>query len=170
MPNADGTYEVITPNCLILGRSTNKLVDEGYLGEHLKKPDRYLLVSQVTQDFWKKWTSDVTPMHVVRQKWHETKRNLTPGDIVLVHDASVIKKAYKMAVVDSVKQSMDGLVRSCVLSYRVPNPKDSSEDYSGGKLVRISRSVQRLTLLLSVEEQERSLVIENGQVKAITED
>ena len=93
-----------------------------------------------------------------------------PGDIVLVHDVSVLKKAYKMAVVETVKQSADGLVRSCIVSYRVSNPKDSSENYSGGKLVKISHSVQRLTLLLSVEEQEQNLVIENGKVKAITED
>ena len=71
-----------------------------------------------------------------------------------------------MAVVDSVKFSSDGLVRSCIVSYRIPNPKDSPENYSGGKLIKVSRSIQRLTLLLSVEDQDKSLIVEDGQVKA----
>ena len=165
VPNSDGLFDVITPNCLMLGRSTNAVLDDSNLGEHLKKPDRYLLIKKVTQDFWNRWTSDVTPIHVTRQKWNETKRNLKPGDIVLVHDKSPIRGKYMLGVVDEVKLSSDGLVRSCIVRYRIPSAKDGLEDYSGGKLIRISRSVQRLSLILGVEEQDGHLTVENGQVK-----
>ena len=50
------------------------------------------------------------------------------------------------------------------MSYRIPNAKDKDGEYTGGKLVKISRSVQRLTLLLGIEEQEAPLVVEGGQV------
>ena len=132
--------------------------------ETVKKQDRYQLVKQVTDDFWNRWVSEITPMHVVRQKWHETKRNLQPGDVVLVHGKSELKRGYTMAVVNDVKMSSDGLVRSCDVSYRIPNTKDKIAEYSGGKEIKLSRSVQKLTLLLGVEEQTGRMIVENGRL------
>ena len=74
-----------------------------------------------------------------------------------------------LGVVNEVKLSSDGLVRSCVVRYRIPSAKDGLEDYSGGKLIKISRSVQRLSLILGVEEQNGPLVVENGKVKGQTD-
>ena len=51
------------------------------------------------------------------------------------------------------------------MTYRIPNNKDSLAEYSGGKLIRVSRSVQRLSLLLAMEEQSNQLVVDAGQVK-----
>ena len=79
VPKSDGTFDVITPNCLLLGRSLNTVVDDSDLGSYLKKPERYLLIKSVTQDFWNRWATEVTPIHVTRQKWHEEKQNLKPG-------------------------------------------------------------------------------------------
>ena len=165
MPDADGTFAAITPNCLLLGRSSNSVTVDSRLGENLGQRDRLRLINQVTTDFWSKWTSEVTPLHVVRQKWHQTRRNLQPGDLVLVHDSSVLKGKYTMAIVDSVVVSTDGLVRSCKVSYRIPNSKDKIHQYTGGKLITLSRSVQKLTLLLGVEEQNCQLVVSDGYVK-----
>ena len=164
-PQADGTFRVLTPNCLVIGRSSNKVPDDGLLVETMKKADRYQLVEQITRDFWERWTAEITPMYAIRQKWHQTGRNLTPGDIVLIHDKTPIKGEYKLGKVESVKLSEDGLVRSCVVTYRIPNNKDSLAEYSGGKLIRVSRSVQRLSLLLAMEEQSNQLVVDAGQVK-----
>ena len=78
---------------------------------------------------------------------------------MLVHDSSALKGQYKMAKVDEIKTSSDGRVRSCQVSYRIPYSKDDNHKYSGGKVIKLSRSVQRLTLLLPVEEQTENLVI-----------
>ena len=130
----------------------------------MKKNERYSLIEQVTRDFWKRWSSDVTPLKVIRQRWHETKRNLCPGDIVLIHDENPIKGNYKLAVVKSVKISADGLVRSCDVQYRIPNAKDSSQKYTGGKLIVLTRSVQKLSLVIPIEEQEKQVVVEDNRV------
>ena len=169
-PSADGTYRILTPNCLLMGRSSNAVPDDSNLGEHLKKADRYKLIEQVTCDFWRRWTSEITPQYAVRQKWHESGRNLTVGDEVLVHDSSPIKGQYRMAIVETVKKSLDGKVRSCEVSYRIPYSKDDTHKYSGGKQVKISRSVQRLTLLLPVEEQLVKLDVNDGLVKENVKD
>ena len=107
----------------------------------------------------------MTPIHMIRQKWHATGRNLVVGDIVLVHDTTSFKGRYRIAKVEQVKVSADGIVRSCSVVYRIPNTKDHPHQYSGGKIVKLSRSVQRLTLLLAKEDQETELQVdENGEV------
>ena len=69
-PRDDGTYALITPNQLLLGRSTNVLPDDAALAEDLPMSSRYRMVQHVTSSFWKKWSALVTPGLVHRQKWH----------------------------------------------------------------------------------------------------
>ena len=71
-PEPDGSYKILTPNCLIMGCAVNSAVDDAGLSFNLKSSDRYHLVEQVTSDFWVRWTSEVTPQYVLRQKWHKT--------------------------------------------------------------------------------------------------
>ena len=131
----------------------------------MKKSDRFELVQQVTQNFWTRWTREVIPEAVIRQKWHNSARDLQPDDVVLVHDQSAIKGKYTMAIVESVKTSKDGHVRSAIVGYRIPNPRDKVGEYSGGQWVSLSRSVQRLSLLLPKEEQPVPVIVDNGKVK-----
>ena len=88
-----------------MGGANNFIPDDTGLADQMKKNDRYLLIKQVTHDFWSRWTAEVTPMKVVRQKWHESRCNLNPGDVVLIHEESAIKEKYKLAVVKSVSRS-----------------------------------------------------------------
>ena len=163
-PSANGTYKVLTPNCLLLGRTQNALPDDVQIRSHLKHSERYELIQQVTRDFWSRWVSEVTPLSVIRQKWHDTGRNLRVGDLVLVHDKSPLKGNYTLAKVESVNTSQDGFVRSCMVQYRIPSSRDAIGQYTGGKLVSITRSVQRLTLLLAVEDQMGQMEVEGDQV------
>ena len=166
-PTADGMFPVITPNSLIMGRSTNSAPDDGNLASNLSKSERYQLIAQVTRDFWSRWAVQVTPEHVIRRKWHETGRDLRIGDVVLIHDKSEIKGKYLMGLVDSVCIGKDQRVRSCIVSYMLPRSKDSAGQYSGGKRVVISRSVQRLSLLLPVEEQMEKIEVNGENVQKV---
>ena len=103
---------------------------------------------------------EVTPESLIRQKWHETGRNLKIGDVVLLHENSALKGKYQLGIVDSIKEGKDNLVRSCAIRYTIPNPKDPVNIYSGGKHIRVTRSVQRLTLILPVEEQSIPLDVD----------
>ena len=165
-PREDGTFKVITPNTLLMGRSKNSVPDDANLGDHMKKSDRYELIQQVTSDFWVRWAQEVTPQHVIRQKWHELGRNLQIGDIVLLHDKSPLKGHYTLGIVESVNLGRDRLVRSCEVGYTVSNKRDSIGEYTGGKRITVTRSVQRLTLLLPIEDQQNSLDVEDNVVKA----
>ena len=166
-PSADGVFKVLTPNCLIMGRSTNAVPDDMDLAKHLKKSERYELIQQVTQDFWARWVSEVTPESVIRQKWHETRRDIQPKDLVLVHDKSPVKGKYTLAIVESVVPGKDGRVRSCSVGYRIPKSQEPVRQYTGGRWVSLTRSVQRLTLLLPVEEQTVPMMVVDDTVRVI---
>ena len=99
-------------------------------------------------------------MSIIRAKWPETGRNLKTGDVVLIHLKTPIKGKYTMAIVESVETSKDGLVRSCDVGYRIPKSTDPVDTYTGGKWISLTRSVQRLTLILPVEEQTNPLTVE----------
>ena len=105
----------------------------------------------------------------MRQKWHETGRDLKIGDIVLIHDHTELKGKYRMGIVESVCESQDGRMRSCSVSYTIPNGKDKVSKYSGGRRIVVSRSVQRLTLLLPIEEQDCRIQVIVFEVKKVEE-
>ena len=83
---------------------------------------------------------------------------------MLIHKSSPIKGKYILGIVEAVKASKDELVRSCVVGYRIPNSKDPIGKYSGGRKVSVTRSVQRLTLLLPVEEQHGEVTVEGDHI------
>ena len=51
------------------------------------------------------------------------------------------------------------------MKYTIPNAKDTVGTYTGGRKITVTRSIQRLTLLLPVEEQIHSVEIVNGKVR-----
>ncbi len=161
-PRADGTYEIITPNQLLLGRSLNILPDDSPIVENMNMKERYRLIHHVTSNFWKRWSEEVSPGLVIRQKWHEKSRNLCVGDLVHICESSQLKAKYKLGVVDSVTISADSVVRSAVIRY-VLLQKNAKGD-TNVRVIRVSRSVQRLVLVLPVEEQASPLVVTDDEV------
>ena len=59
----------------------------------------------------------MTPGLVVCQKWHEQTRNLMQGDLVMICETTKMKGKYKLGVVEEVKKSGDGAVRSATVRY-----------------------------------------------------
>ena len=80
-------------NFQLLGKAKgNPAADDGIV-DNSSKSQRAQLVQEVTDHFWQRWASEVTPVWVIRQWWHESKQNLKVGDLVLVHDSSKLKKS-----------------------------------------------------------------------------
>ena len=162
-PREDGTYSLVTPNMLLMGRSVNRLPDDQEVAESLGVTARYRLISHITTAFWHRWSTDVSPGLIVRQKWHVQSRNLRKGDIVMIAEASKLKAKYKLAIVDDVKVSRDNIVRSAVLRY---NNVQNWNNELRARPVRVTRSVQRLVLILPIEEQSSPLDIMDDEHQA----
>ena len=151
-PRDDGSYDILTPNNLLIGRSINVLPDDTKLSSDLGVTDRYRIVNHVTTVFWEKWCKEITPQLIFRQKWHEKTRNLSVGDVVMICEPSQIKAKYKLAIVETVHTSNDGCVRSATLRY---------SNIKGERCTRttVKRSVQRLVLIIPIEEQKSELEV-----------
>ena len=161
-PREDGTFDIITPNNLIHGRSGNFVPDDAEIAAGLPMAARYRLVHHVTNAFWKKWADVVSPSLVVRQKWHQVSRNVHVGDLVMIGESSPIKAKYKLGVVDAVHPSEDGVVRSATVRYVLLQKNNAGRDVV--KNITVKRSVQRLALILPVEEQVTPLEVTDNEL------
>lgn len=149
LPAADSDINVLTPNCLLLGRAT-AANPCGWQPEGSSIKLRYELVQAIGQQFWKHWTELVAPTLITQQKWFETHQNLQVGDVVLVADSNTLKGEYRLAIVTQVHPSPDGCVRSATVSYKNFRVGESVRVYKGTPYTSVKRSVQRLALLVPV--------------------
>ena len=161
-PRSDGSYSLITPNQLLLGRSLNILPDDSDIAAKMPMRARYRRVHEITTNFWNRWSLEVSPSLVTRQKWHEKSRNLCVGDLVRICEPSKLKANYKLGIVDAVTVSADGSVRSAVIRYSLLQKNSKGEDVV--RVIRVSRSVQRLVFILPVEEQDTLLTITDNEI------
>ena len=72
-----------------------------------------------------------------------------------------------MGIVETVHEGKGGRIRSETVGYTILRSKDSLGQHTGGKRVSVSRSVQRLTLLLPIEEQREPLHVVGYEVKKL---
>ena len=146
-PSPDSSINILTPNMLLLGRSTAK--HEGAsLPETGNLIKRFQLVRAVTEEFWKRWIELYVPSLVKQNKWLTPKRNLEPGDVVLVSDRSINKGTYRLAQVHQVFPGLDGKVRKVNIRYKNLGNDGTTADYKGARDVIVSRAIQRLALLV----------------------
>ena len=77
-----------------------------------------------------------------------------------------MKVKYFLAVVEAASPGKDGLVRfyGIFYGYGIPRETRYITKYVGRRWVPITHSVQRLSLLLAVEEQEKPLTVEGGNI------
>ena len=160
-PREDGTYSLITPNQLIHGRSMNVLPDDVELADELPVKSRYRIIQHVTTSFWNRWSSEVSPGLVHRQKWHRKGHNLRVNDVVMICETTKLKGKYRLAIVEEVFTSNDGRVRSAIVRYSLISTSPKGKETV--KQIRVKRSVQRLSLILPIEEQSSTCKVEEHE-------
>ena len=79
-------------------------------------------------------------------------------------------RKYFLAKVDSVRESNDGRVRICTVRHAMFSKKSKPDCVRGRRWIQVTRSVQRLSLILPVEEQESSVVVVDGEIRTYLED
>ena len=155
---ADPDYlEVITPNMLLTARSGVDLPIREYSDED--KPSKRLAYKQeVENSWWNQWKVHCFDSLLPTQSWHQKRRGVKPGDIVLVSYTDKTKTGtFRLGRVDSIELDDDGLVRTCVVQYRLVRSDLPKEDmliyFKGLKCKSIRVPVQRLVMIYPVEEQ-----------------
>ena len=141
----EGTY--LCPNDLLLGRASTRVPAGPFLKTENPR-HRFEFVQKIVDAFWKKWTREFFPSLLIRQKWHTERRNLQEDDIVLIQDSGLIRGQWKLGRISKAFPSPDGRVRRVEVIY-----KNTQTEESPRKATRVQRPVQRLVVVLPVEEQ-----------------
>jgi hypothetical protein len=152
-PGLDSPIQLLTPNCLLMGRCTAKNPG-GWQPESGSLITRFEMVQSVVKEFWHNWRELYAPSLVWDQKWHTSTRNLEVGDVVLISESNALKGEYRLGIVRNVFPSPDGLVRKVSLAYKNFKVGEKVYEYSGSPDVMVTRSVKRLSLLVPVSNTD----------------
>ena len=115
---------------------------------------------EILESWWARYYKDVFPLLVPRRKWMQAHRNLAVDDIVLVmYETRYAKDKYRMGRVTSLHPDNCGSVRTVTVAIK-------SREKAGmgpGAKVLLKLPVQRLVLILPVEEQQTQEVVEREE-------
>ena len=138
----DGTY--LSPNDLLLGRSTNKIAG-GPFSNITNRYVRYRFVQKIITAFWNKWMRDFFPSLIVWPKWHTSSRSVKVGDIVLIQDSNQIRGKWKLGRIMQADPSLrDGFVRNVEIQYK---------NVEANTYTTINRPVQKIVVLVPIDEE-----------------
>ena len=127
-------FSCISPNHLLIGRSGLNMPPGVFSPDDMYRKG-WKHAQSLACKFWKIWLRSYLPELQGRQKWLDAKSNLSVGDLVLLMDTSCPRNLWPLAVITSVKESDDNLVRT--VNVRTRASKD------------LERSVNQLILLES---------------------
>lgn len=122
--------------------------------EDLYLRKRWRRVQHLANEFWKRWRREFLQMLQARQKWIKPQRNTQVADVVLMKDENTPRNQWKLARVEEVFPSDDGLVRKVKLAMAT-----SRLDSQGRRLHEVQHlewPVQKL-VLLQAQEQKRAI-------------
>jgi hypothetical protein len=104
----DGQSQVLTPNHFLLGSLGGAVETDAH-----SVTKKWHAIHSLLSRFWKQFFNEYLPELKRMRKWKVIRPNVEKGEIVLVIDPSHEKGLWKLAVVEEVIPSKDGLVRKC---------------------------------------------------------
>jgi hypothetical protein len=102
--------EALTPNHLLLLRPGQSLPCGIFDKSDNYSRRRWRQVQYLADVFWSRWRKEYLPLLQERQKWMKPRRNISPGDMVLVMDNSP-RNSWTMGRVINTLRDRHGLVR-----------------------------------------------------------
>ena len=147
----------LTPNCLLLGRTSTQVAVHDDLVEDYPKRLRYC---QELLQFWRReFEKQVFFNLLPYQKYKDTKRyaNIQVGDVCLLTYPGKIQETSRYCRVDSVHPDGDGVVRNVTILLRSRNTREKLMLYKTRKPMKMVVGVQRLVLICPSEEIQEQL-------------
>ncbi|XP_035230397.1 uncharacterized protein LOC118202345 [Stegodyphus dumicola] len=105
-------FSVITPGHFIIGFELKSVPEPDVRNEKIPIRERWKLVTQISQSFWKSWSKDYLTQFQVRNKWKLPSADLRVNDLVLIKDENLPPLKWKMAKVICTYKGTDQRVRS----------------------------------------------------------
>lgn len=104
---------------------------------------------------------------MIRTKWNVQVRNVRVGDVVLIRSTGRLTPGeYKRGLVLEVMEDKDGLVRNAIVQLYRHDARRKVDCYNGEGQAKVKMAIQRLVVLLPVEEQVMQHVEDDTRVQA----
>lgn len=103
--------EALTPNHLLLLKTTPSLPPGLFDQDDLYSRRRWRQVQYMSNLFWKRWTKEYLPQLQERQRWATSSRNFAEGDVVLLVDDCAPRNSWIMGKIIEAVSDKKGLVR-----------------------------------------------------------
>ena len=149
--NQEDNMLPLTPNMLLLGRSSNFSQSMEFSGEE-KFCARLAYVSEVEKEWWDRWIKVVMPTLFSYKRWKVKQENLRVGELVLLVYPGNFKNDYCIAKITAVHPSEDNLVRKVTVSYRKKDAREPASTYKSRPLISEEVAVHRLQKLHLIDE------------------
>ncbi|RXN31543.1 hypothetical protein ROHU_004747 [Labeo rohita] len=131
---------ILTPAMLLTQKPIVPVQFENYTEKDLLKC-QWKRVQALANEFWSRWRKEYISTLQPRRKWHETHRNLHPGDVVLLKQVQSPRNDWPLGLITSVFPGNDGRVR-----------KVEVRTTSGSNVKTFLRPISDVILLLAKEE------------------
>ena len=153
------SLDLLTPNRLRLARNnTRGPVGPLEVTDKLEKLMR--LKTDTFQSWWETWLVSAVPKLMPSPKWFDTDRDVQQGDVVLfLKDEGARVGEYKYGMIDDVKISRDGRIRSVTIRYRNSN---ENIDRTTNRAVRSLVIIHRVDEIDLMEELGNAVTYANG--------
>ncbi|GBM20678.1 hypothetical protein AVEN_150654-1 [Araneus ventricosus] len=102
---------VITPANFLIGSTLDAIPERDVTNFTIPLADRWKLVQQISQSFWKRWSSEYITQFQRRSKWQRPHYNLRVNDIVLIKDDNLPPLKWRMGRVVETFPGSDNQVR-----------------------------------------------------------
>ena len=112
---------------------------------------RWRRVQHLANAFWERWRKEFLQSLQVRQKWTKPQCNLLVGDIVMIKDENTPRNAWKLARVEEVFPSEDGLVRKVKLAITTSNLDQQGRRVENTQF--LDQPVQKLILIQEIDQE-----------------
>ena len=103
--------EPLTPNHLLLLKGKPILPPGLFNRQDCYSRRRWKQVQYLSDLFWKRWTREYLSLMQERQRWNDVKRNLKPGDLVLIIDETAPRNSWPMGLITETFPDTNGHVR-----------------------------------------------------------
>lgn len=102
----------LTPGHFLIGQSIHAIPEPDTTLVHINRLNRWQLIRQCHQSFWKRWSREYLSTLQGRPKWCKSSPNLAIGDMVVVGAPSRPPTEWRLGRVIEVHPGSDDVIRA----------------------------------------------------------
>ncbi|XP_039306065.1 uncharacterized protein LOC120357974 [Solenopsis invicta] len=101
----------LTPGHFLIGRPLVSISEINLTDVNVNRLNRYQLLEQIKQNFWKRWSLEYLTQLQQRNKWKKVHDTIKEGTIVVLRELNIPPMNWRLGRVVKIHQGKDGLIR-----------------------------------------------------------